>query len=146
MDVGTNGVLRVVATLELVQHQLPKMGHKRPPCDPKPYTSFRLRDDRRCSIRRAGGLVQTLQCVHSWTDGRWDGERLESRHGSSSRMRRHHRLRRQQSAPRKPLVQVRSPTPDYLSAQTQMVHSLRLPRWVGSPNEMRNKAHQLTTR
>src|SRR5215472_11898432 len=61
-------------------------------------------------------------------------------------MRRHHRLRRQQGAPRKPLGQVRSPTPDYLSAQTQMVHSLRLPRWVGSPNEMRNKAHQLTTR
>ena len=28
MDVGTNRVLRVVATLKLVQHQLSKMGHK----------------------------------------------------------------------------------------------------------------------
>jgi hypothetical protein len=27
VDVGTDGVLSVVATLELVQHQLPKMGH-----------------------------------------------------------------------------------------------------------------------
>jgi hypothetical protein len=27
VDIGTDGVLGVVATLELVQHQLPKMGH-----------------------------------------------------------------------------------------------------------------------
>jgi hypothetical protein len=27
VDISTDGVLSVVATLELVQHQLPKMGH-----------------------------------------------------------------------------------------------------------------------
>jgi hypothetical protein len=27
VDIGTNSILRVVATLELVQHHLPKMGH-----------------------------------------------------------------------------------------------------------------------
>jgi len=27
MDIGTNRVLRVVATLEFIQHQLPEMGH-----------------------------------------------------------------------------------------------------------------------
>jgi len=38
MDIGTDGVLSVVATLEFVQHQLPESGHSKPPCDPKPYT------------------------------------------------------------------------------------------------------------
>src|ERR1035437_1104071 len=31
VDIGTYGALRVVATLEFIQHQLPKMGHGKPP-------------------------------------------------------------------------------------------------------------------
>jgi len=31
VDIRTDGVLSVVAALELVQHQLPKMGHSDPP-------------------------------------------------------------------------------------------------------------------
>ena len=58
MDVGTNRVLRVVATLEFIQHQLPEMGHSnllvtqtlhRQECWGPP----------RGSVRRASGLVQT---------------------------------------------------------------------------------------
>jgi hypothetical protein len=33
MDVGTYGFLRVVATLEFIQHPLAEMGHSEPPCD-----------------------------------------------------------------------------------------------------------------
>src|SRR5437870_8432820 len=33
MDIGPYGVRRVVATLELIQHHLAKMGHSEPPCD-----------------------------------------------------------------------------------------------------------------
>jgi hypothetical protein len=31
VDLGTDGVRRVVATLEFIEHQLPKMGHGKPP-------------------------------------------------------------------------------------------------------------------
>jgi hypothetical protein len=34
MDIGAYGVRGVVATLELIQHHLAKMGHREPPCDP----------------------------------------------------------------------------------------------------------------
>src|ERR1700730_9023517 len=58
MDIGTNGVLSVVATLELVQHQLPKMGHSDLLVTPNLHAQQCC--GRPCgSVRRASGLVQT---------------------------------------------------------------------------------------
>jgi hypothetical protein len=31
MEIATSGALGIVATLEFIQHQLPKMGHGKPP-------------------------------------------------------------------------------------------------------------------
>jgi hypothetical protein len=36
MKVRPHGVRRVVTTLQLIEHQLAKMGHRNPPCDPNP--------------------------------------------------------------------------------------------------------------
>src|SRR5258708_5607601 len=43
MDIGPYGVRRVVATLELIQHHLAKMGHSEPPCDT--YLSLNYRQN-----------------------------------------------------------------------------------------------------
>src|SRR5258708_1647813 len=43
MDIGPYGVRRVVATLELIQHHLAKMGHREPPCDT--YLSLNYRQN-----------------------------------------------------------------------------------------------------
>src|ERR1700716_3808556 len=60
VDVGTCCALRVVATLEFIQHHLPKMGHGKPPCDPR-LTQQTMPEESPCSsARRANGLVQTL--------------------------------------------------------------------------------------
>jgi hypothetical protein len=73
VDVSTNGVLSVVATLEFVQHQLPKMGHSdllvtqnlhAPLCWGRP----------RGSVRRASGLVQTGYRVGKFGRGGTDDE------------------------------------------------------------------------
>jgi hypothetical protein len=58
MDVGTNRVLRVVATLEFIQHQLSEMGHT------DLLVTQTLRGQQcwgrpRGSVRRASGLVRT---------------------------------------------------------------------------------------
>src|SRR6267378_8262388 len=58
MDIGTNGVLSVVATLELVQHQLPKMGHSDLLVTPNLHAQ-QCWGRPRGSVRRASGLVQT---------------------------------------------------------------------------------------
>src|SRR5208282_1899532 len=58
MDVGTNRVLRVVATLEFIQHQLSEMGHS-------DLLVTQTLHGQQCwgrprgSVRRASGLVQT---------------------------------------------------------------------------------------
>jgi hypothetical protein len=58
MDVGTNRVLRVVATLEFLQHQLSEMGHS-------DLLVTQTLHGQQCwgrprgSVRRASGLVQT---------------------------------------------------------------------------------------
>ena len=46
-------------TLEFIQHQLPKMGHSEPPCDPHPIPARRPLGGLRRSARRASDLVQT---------------------------------------------------------------------------------------
>src|SRR5438067_506471 len=58
MDIGADGVLSVVATLELVQHHLAKMGHS------DLLVTQNLHGQQgwgrpRGSVRRASGLVQT---------------------------------------------------------------------------------------
>src|ERR1700719_4334008 len=58
VDIGTNRVLRLVATLELVQHQLSEMGHS----DLLVTQTLHAQQcwgRQRGSVRRASGLVQT---------------------------------------------------------------------------------------
>ena len=59
VDVATDSAWGVVATLEFIQHQLPKMGHGEPPCDPHPIPARRPLGGLRRSARRASDLVQT---------------------------------------------------------------------------------------
>src|ERR1039458_593065 len=58
MDVGTNRVLRVVATLEFIQHQLSEMGHSDLLVTQTLHGQQCWRRPRG-SVRRASGLVQT---------------------------------------------------------------------------------------
>src|ERR1700719_1343186 len=58
VDIGTNRVLRLIATLELVQHQLSEMGHS----DLLVTQTLHAQQcwgRQRGSVRRASGLVQT---------------------------------------------------------------------------------------
>src|ERR1700682_420596 len=58
MDVGTNRVLSVVATLELVQHHSSQMGHSSLLVT-QTFTRETWRGGPRGGVRRASGLVQT---------------------------------------------------------------------------------------
>ncbi len=59
VNVATDSAWGIVATLEFIQHQLPKMGHSKPPCDPSLTPSTMPGDDPCRSVRRASDLVQT---------------------------------------------------------------------------------------
>jgi hypothetical protein len=60
MKVGPYGVRRIVTTLEFIEHQLAKMGHREPPCDPHPKPSYRPHHQN-CSIRRLPPHVPQLR-------------------------------------------------------------------------------------
>src|SRR5579859_8256694 len=64
MDVGTNRVLRVVAPLEFIQHQLSEMGHSDLLVTQTLYGQ-QCWGRPRGSVRRASGLVQTPKMEES---------------------------------------------------------------------------------
>src|SRR5260370_31529603 len=61
----------LVATLEFIQHQLPKMGHGKPPVTPR-LTQPTMPGESPCnSGRRANGLVQTRMSLGTiWADAK----------------------------------------------------------------------------
>ena len=59
MHVGANSVWGVVTALELIQHPLAKMGHRKILLVTQTLTA-QLSTCHRCSSRRASGFVQTL--------------------------------------------------------------------------------------
>ena len=59
VDISANSVLGVVASLELVQHQLPETGHNNLLVTQKLHLRKCVGGNPRGSVRRASGLVQT---------------------------------------------------------------------------------------
>src|SRR5271170_6419905 len=59
VDINACGALRVVATLELIQHALPKMGHGKPPVTRGLHSQQCPGESPCSSVRRASDLVQT---------------------------------------------------------------------------------------
>jgi hypothetical protein len=62
VNVGTDGVLSVVATLKFIQHQLPETGHSHLLVTQNLHQRKCSGGDQRGSVRRASGLVVCWAC------------------------------------------------------------------------------------